>query len=163
MKSTGVALAEILPDGTLNQNRYIMLRTCAVTLIFIALIGCSDSSQVRYVMNSYEAVDTISFNASAEAALSDTVFVDTTRETVVYAVAPKYPEDAQLQGLGGTVWLKALVDSNGSVTKAVVLQSDYTIFNRPALRALMQWIFKPSILNGRRAVWLKVPIRFKLH
>lgn len=140
-----------------------MLQTCAVTLILIAILGCADSSQVRYVMNSYEAVDTVSFDATAEASLADTVFVDTTRETVVYAVAPKYPEDAQLQGLGGTVWLKTLVDSTGSVTKAVILQSDYTIFNRPALRAVMQWIFKPSILNGRRAVWLKVPVRFRLH
>lgn len=81
---------------------------------------------------------------------------------IVKRVEPVYPELARKAGIQGKVWVKVLIDKEGKVKKAVIMQGP-EIFNDPAVEAVMQWIFKPAIQQDRPiAVWMAIPISFRL-
>ncbi|MBI5019986.1 MAG: TonB family protein [Ignavibacteriales bacterium] len=92
-------------------------------------------------------------------------FVPVEKQPVpVKQVQPDYPEIARRAGVEGTVWIKILVDKEGKAKKAVVMKSDAEIFNEPAQKAALQWVFTPAMMNnGPVAVWAAVPFRFKLN
>jgi protein TonB len=82
----------------------------------------------------------------------------------VKQVNPDYPEFARRIGAEGTVWVKIWVDKEGKAKKAVILKSENEMFNEPAQKAAMQWVFTPAVMNnGPVAVWVSVPFRFKLN
>ncbi len=82
----------------------------------------------------------------------------------VKVVQPEYPEIARRANVEGTVYVKILVDKEGKAKKAVVLKSDAEIFNEPAIKAALQWVFTPAMMNnGPVAVWAAVPFHFKLN
>jgi protein TonB len=81
----------------------------------------------------------------------------------VKKVAPPYPEIAKRAGVEGKVFVKALVDKEGKVKKAVIFKSDAEIFNQAALDAVYQWVFTPAVMNnGPVTVWVVVPFNFQL-
>lgn len=92
-------------------------------------------------------------------------FVPVEKQPVpVKQVQPEYPEIARRAGVEGTVWVKILVDKEGKAKKAVVMKSDAEIFNEPAIKAAVQWVFTPAMMNnGPVAVWAAVPFHFKLN
>jgi protein TonB len=92
-------------------------------------------------------------------------FVPVEKQPVpVKQVNPEYPEIARRASVEGTVWVKILVDKEGKAKKAVVMKSDAEIFNEPAIKAALQWVFTPAMMNnGPVAVWAAVPFRFKLN
>jgi len=92
-------------------------------------------------------------------------FVPVEKQPVpVKQVNPDYPEIARRASVEGTVWVKILVDKEGKAKKAVVMKSDAEIFNEPAIKAALQWVFTPAMMNnGPVAVWAAVPFRFKLN
>lgn len=92
-------------------------------------------------------------------------FVPVEKQPVpVKQVQPEYPEMARRTGVEGTVWVKILVDKEGKAKKAVIMKSDAEIFNDPAIKAAVQWVFTPALMNnGPVAVWAAVPFRFKLN
>jgi len=92
-------------------------------------------------------------------------FVPVEKQPVpVKAPQPDYPEIARRAGVEGTVWVKILVDKEGKAKKAVVMKSDAEIFNEPAIKAALQWVFTPAMMNnGPVAVWAAVPFKFKLN
>ncbi len=81
----------------------------------------------------------------------------------VKTVQPAYPEIAKRAGVEGKVYVKALVDREGKVKKAVIFKSDAEVFNQAALDATYQWVFTPAIMNnGPVPVWVVVPFNFQL-
>ncbi len=79
-------------------------------------------------------------------------------------IKPEYPEIARRAGVEGTVWVKIWVDKEGKARKAVVIKSDAEIFNEPAIKAALQYVFTPAMMNnGPVAVWAAMPFRFKLN
>lgn len=91
-------------------------------------------------------------------------FVPVEKDPVaVKKIMPIYPEIAKRAGVEGKVLIKALVDKEGKVKKAVVLKHDAEIFDQPALEAVYQWVFTPAIMNnGPVTVWVVVPFNFQL-
>jgi protein TonB len=82
----------------------------------------------------------------------------------VRQVRPEYPDIARRAGIEGTVWLKILVDKEGRAKKAIVLKSDSEIFDEPAIKAALQWVFAPAMMNkGPVSVWVAIPFRFQLN
>jgi len=80
---------------------------------------------------------------------------------VLVVVQPDYPEYARLAGITGTVWVKMLVDTTGSVRKAAIMKSDNAIFNEPSLTATLQWKFTPAMLHDAPiACWVSTALRF---
>ena len=92
-------------------------------------------------------------------------FVPVEKQPVpVKEVKPEYPDLAIRSQMEGTVWVKILVDKEGKAKKALVIKSDNEIFNENAVKAALQWVFTPALMNnGPVAVWAAVPFRFKLN
>ena len=81
----------------------------------------------------------------------------------VTQVSPEYPDLARRAGVEGVVWVKALIDKEGRVRKAMIQKSDSEIFNEAAIAAAMKWVFTPAKMsNGTVSVWISIPFRFRL-
>jgi protein TonB len=65
-------------------------------------------------------------------------------------IAPQYPRDAARAGINGWVKLEVLVNADGTVRSARVLESNPKgLFEASAVTAVMKWRFKPKIENGK--------------
>lgn len=67
--------------------------------------------------------------------------------TRVRYVEPVYPRFALQGGVQGTVILQAVIDEQGSVREVKVLRS-IPLLDDAAVRAVSQWQFTPTLLNG---------------
>lgn len=67
---------------------------------------------------------------------------------VVYRVEPQVPRSALLAGVGGTVVLKLVVDDEGFVARAEVVQSAGNELDDAALGAACNLVFEPATLGG---------------
>lgn len=64
-------------------------------------------------------------------------------------MAPQYPRDASRAGITGWVQLEVLVNADGSVRSAKVLDAKPKgLFEAPAVAAVLKWKFKPKVVNG---------------
>jgi protein TonB len=76
---------------------------------------------------------------------------------------PQYPDIARSGGIEGVVRLEVVVDRDGAVRSARVLEPG-SLFDDAALKAARQWRFRPATVNGH-PVTAKVGLtfRFTLH
>ena len=92
----------------------------------------------------------------------DSVAVDTPAEAVT-KVPPSYPDAAREHGVQGTVWMQALVRTDGTVGATLVTRG-HPELNAAAVAAVAQWRFQPAIAAGKPvATWQAVPVKFVLH
>ena len=81
----------------------------------------------------------------------------------VKPIVPTYPEMARKAGLEGMVVIYALIDKEGRVRDAQVRKGLGGGLDEAALEAVKRTPFTPAIQNNRPvAVWMSIPIRFKL-
>ena len=66
---------------------------------------------------------------------------------LVYKRDPEYPKIAQQMGQRGVVELVATIGIDGRVKGVKVLKGP-PMLQKPAQEAVMQWIYKPTVLNG---------------
>jgi len=65
-------------------------------------------------------------------------------------VAPMYPRNAARDGVEGKVLLELIVNPDGTVREAKVIESKPRgIFDAAAKQAVMKWKFKPRVVNGQ--------------
>ena len=65
-------------------------------------------------------------------------------------IPPQYPRDAARSGITGWVQLEVLVNADGSVRSARVLESKPKgLFEAAAVQAVLRWKFKPKVVNGQ--------------
>ena len=87
-----------------------------------------------------------------------------TEPVLIQAVSPVYPDIAQKMGLNGKVFLKFIVNVDGSVSDVKVLRTitrGSDIFQKAAIDAISQFRFKPAEHNGKVVpVWKILPIEF---
>jgi protein TonB len=77
-----------------------------------------------------------------------------------YSVDPEYPELARQVHIHGTVVVEATIDERGNVVNATAL-SGHPMLIPAALKAVLQWKYEPSSLNGQPvSVLLKVFVNF---
>jgi TonB family protein len=79
-------------------------------------------------------------------------------------VSPIYPEALQAAGLEGVVKLDVLIDVEGHVASVRVMNSIvHPAFAQAAARAVRQWEFTPTLLNGQPVeVQMTASISFSL-
>jgi periplasmic protein TonB len=64
-------------------------------------------------------------------------------------IAPQYPREAARAGITGFVELEVLVNADGTVRSAKVLNAKPKgLFDAAAVAAVMRWKFKPKVVNG---------------
>jgi protein TonB len=65
-------------------------------------------------------------------------------------IQPQYPRDAQRNRISGWVQLEVLVNADGTVRSARVLESNPRgLFEAAAVQAVLRWKFKPKVVNGQ--------------
>lgn len=65
-------------------------------------------------------------------------------------IPPQYPRDAARGGITGWVQLEVLVNADGSVRSAKVIDAKPRgVFEASAVQAVMRWKFKPKVENGK--------------
>jgi len=92
--------------------------------------------------------------------------VSTPQETPVvsHSEKPMYPETARRDRVSGTVWIQALVGTDGKVRDARILKpSGKDVgFEAAALEAAYKCAYKPGIVNGRaKESWVSYKVDFK--
>ncbi len=81
---------------------------------------------------------------------------------LVHQVAPIYPALAKQDGIEGTVVLDVLVEKDGKVASLRVVSGN-SLLATAAVRAVRQWRYQPSQLNGQSiAVPIKITLNFDL-
>ena len=77
-------------------------------------------------------------------------------------VAPEYPETARRAGIEGTVFVRALVDKAGTVTKAEILKGPEEL-HQSAIDAAKKTKFTPAKQNDMPvSCWVQMSFRFEL-
>jgi protein TonB len=67
--------------------------------------------------------------------------------TLLYKKDPEYPKMAKQTGAKGQVKLVATIGKNGKV-KGVRVLSGHPMLQNAAMDAVLQWVYKPALLNG---------------
>ena len=91
--------------------------------------------------------------------------VDPTRQQsrLIQSIAPEYPDVARLAGIEGDVVLRILVGRDGTVHDINPV-SGPPVLARAAMRAVEQWRYAPTLVNGRPVgVITSVTLAFRLH
>ncbi len=83
--------------------------------------------------------------------------------TLLKRVEPDYPQSAKRLRLTGKVIVRFLVDPQGRVRKASIIEAHPEgMFESCVLEAVARWVFKPGYHKGEPvATWIVVPIKFK--
>ncbi|HXB57241.1 MAG TPA: TonB family protein [Vicinamibacteria bacterium] len=77
-------------------------------------------------------------------------------------VAPVFPEIAKAARVPGVVVLDCVIGPDGRVTDVHVLHG-HPLFERAAVDAVREWLYRPSLLNGRPvAVVMTVTVTFTI-
>jgi protein TonB len=74
----------------------------------------------------------------------------------VQRINPVYPELAKRAGISGKVELMGVLGIDGRIHELKVI-SGHPFLAKAAADAVMQWVYKPTILNGQ-AVEVSAPI-----
>ena len=89
-------------------------------------------------------------------------FMVEVKPKVLHTVKPVHPEEALRDSLEGKVFLKFIVNVDGSVSDVRVLRGTEE-FHQAAIDAVSQCRFKPAEHNGKPvAVWMTQPVSFRL-
>ena len=93
----------------------------------------------------------------------DFVEVETMPE-MIYTESPVYPDSVKKDGITGEVWIKSLVDKQGSVQTAIVGKSSGTpALDEAALKAAYKCKFHPAMQDSQPvAVWVTYKVEFTL-
>lgn len=84
------------------------------------------------------------------------------RPKLVNYVAPVYPPPARGTRIEGDVRIDAIIDTSGQVVDVKVL-GGHPILVGAAMRAVKQWIYEPTYVNGHPVpVVFAVTIHFQL-
>lgn len=83
---------------------------------------------------------------------------------VVHMQRPIYPRQAVSRGIEGRVLVMMLVDINGHVSHAYVVNPDrYPLLERAATEAVYKSLFRPHLVDGvPTPFWIRVPFHFRL-
>ncbi len=75
---------------------------------------------------------------------------------------PQYPQEAFIKKIEGTVLVEILIDSQGRVVRARVIQS-VPLLDAAALQCVYQWVFQPAIKHGHPVTTIAhAPVNFRI-
>ncbi len=76
---------------------------------------------------------------------------------------PQYPQEAFVKKVEGTVVVEILIDSQGRVVRARVIQS-VPLLDAAALQCVYQWVFQPAVKRGRPVPTIAhAPVNFRIY
>lgn len=82
----------------------------------------------------------------------------------VFQTPPRYPAELRASGIMGESLVSFIVDLDGTVSDAVVVSATDERFSEAALKAVVQWRFRPAQFGGTGVRCLMMmPITFTLN
>jgi TonB family protein len=82
---------------------------------------------------------------------------------LAHSVRPEYPMSQRRAGFKGEVVVQFVVEKSGQVRNPYVVRSTNPAFDQPAIKAILQWRFKPAEKDGRPVECrMQLPIIFQL-
>jgi protein TonB len=82
---------------------------------------------------------------------------------LITRVEPEYPQAALIARAQGMVVLEAVITKTGTVEQVKTLRSDNPVLERAAIKAVLQWKYRPAVFNNRPVkVYFTVTVIFKL-
>ena len=76
---------------------------------------------------------------------------------------PQYPQEAFVKKIEGTVEVEILIDIDGRVVRARVVQS-VPMLDAAALQTVYQWVFSPAIKGGHPVATIaRAPVAFRIY
>ncbi len=77
---------------------------------------------------------------------------------------PHYPDSARKLEQEGIVYVKMLVDLDGTVMKSMIIKScGYPLLDEEAAETVSKWTFTPAQFQGKPVrVWVAAPMKFEL-
>ena len=130
----------------------ILLVAVGTVLPLPMLTGCADETRVARDASAPKLAQT----EEGLAAEVDSIPV------LLDIPSPTYPPEARRKGIEGTVMVRALVGSDGSVQELFVVEGVPEL-DAAALDAVHKATFRPSVKDGKNSpVWVQIPVRFAL-
>jgi TonB family protein len=81
----------------------------------------------------------------------------------VVRVDPVYPEQAKADRITGTVFIEAVIGTDGKVVNDKIVRSAHPLLDDAAAEAVRQWEYIPTLLNGEPVeVVMTVNVTFSL-
>jgi len=113
-------------------------------------VNKTDSDKTVAAPNSGSQKSTDNKNAEAAASADNAVVLSSTgaEKRLIHSVPPSYPASARSSGAEGPVVLKAMVDENGKVSSAQVVQGNAALAES-AVNAVKQWRYRPYTRDGK--------------
>lgn len=124
----------------------------------------ASAADIDIAPNVFGSIDEIPLPRESPPEHSRNFYVFDKAPELVTFVSPVYPELAREAGIEGTVLLRVLVDTDGTVLSAGVIRSDVTpAMEEAALAAARRFIFRAA-MQGANTVraYMAVPVVFKL-
>jgi TonB family protein len=152
------------PDLTLPAVRRVLV--FALLAGVVTVTACSDTTPAAVDSSSEEVVANEPGNSHAEG--EEVLMVVDEMPSIVgglNAIAQSivYPEDAKKERVEGRVFVKFIVERDGSVSNAEVEKGADPRLDAEALRAVQSITFEPGAHEGQPArVQMTLPISFKL-
>jgi TonB family protein len=85
------------------------------------------------------------------------------KPNIIYNAIPVYPDEARKKEIEGMVGITAIVDENGNIIDATLLQSIHYSLDKEAIKKIYECKFTPGYKNGEKVkVRMNVPFSFKL-
>jgi TonB family protein len=82
--------------------------------------------------------------------------------SLLHRVEPRYPEEAQQQGIQGAVVLEAHIGADGAVQDVQVISGPAELA-QASMDAVKQWRFKPNLIDGRPTpMQTRITLNFRL-
>jgi protein TonB len=106
-----------------------------------------------------------SFSGLAPAVNDEPQYIDVgvTEPVLIKRVEPGYPKAALISRIEGVVILEAIITKTGSVENLKTLRSDNAFLEKAAKEAVLQWKYKPAMLDGHPIkVYFTVTVTFHL-
>ncbi len=82
----------------------------------------------------------------------------------IRGLKPEYPLKARQNNWEGVTVLKILIQADGKVGEATIIQSSgYELLDMAAVKAVKQWRYRPALKNGVAIAWqVRVRVKFML-
>jgi hypothetical protein len=81
---------------------------------------------------------------------------------LIKKVQPTYPDDAKSRHVQGTILFTAVIDEQGNIANLTFADGPLALY-RSARDAVRQWVYKPTLLNGRPvSVITRIDVNFVL-
>ena len=124
--------------------------TLTLVLAFIALLAVTNT------VPALAGGETCRSKAAQEGETVHAVEGDVRKPLRTGGPVPSYPSEAIEGGVEGTVVTRILIEKDGSVSDAEIVESLGEPFDASALEAVRQWTFEPATLDGE-------PVRVSYH